>query len=66
LGTLSGNPNAIHLLEVNQDNLNKIDCDALSTNHNALKLLEANKDKIHWFWFSSNPSIFEINYNTLK
>ena len=50
---LSENPNAIHLLEANQD---KID---LSQNPNAIHLLEANPHKINWSWLSGNPSIFE-------
>ena len=37
---LSKNPNAIHLLEANQD---KIDWYMLSTNPNAIPLLEANQ-----------------------
>ena len=39
------NPNAIHLLEANQD---KIDWFYLSHNPNAIHLLEANQDKISW------------------
>ena len=42
---LSGNPNAIHLLEQNED---KINWDRLSGNPNAIHLLEKNMDKIHW------------------
>jgi len=28
--------------------------------------LEKNPDEIHWSWLSSNPSIFEIDYEALK
>ena len=42
---LSGNPNAIHLLDKNQD---KIDWVRLSGNPNAIHLLEKNQDKIDW------------------
>jgi hypothetical protein len=74
---LSKNPNAIHLLEANID---KINWDYLSENPNAIHLLEANQDKInwkhwdiqdkinwkHWKNLSSNPSIFELDYDALK
>jgi hypothetical protein len=52
---LSGNPNAIHLLEKNPE---KIDWYVLSGNPNAIHLLEKNPEKIHWRWLSKNPSIF--------
>ena len=42
---LSGNPNAIHLLEKNID---KIDWYMLSRNPNAIHLLEKHPDKIDW------------------
>ena len=42
---LSSNPNAIHLLEENQD---RIDWNFLSMNPNAIHLLEQNIDKIDW------------------
>ena len=34
--------------------------------HNAINLIETNIDKINWFNISSNPSIFEIDYNAIK
>jgi len=60
---LSFNPNAIHLLEENQD---KIDWSDLSQNPNAIHLLEQNIDKIHWYWLSRNPSIFYMSYDYEK
>ena len=56
---LSKNPNAIHLLEQNQ---NKIDWLRLSSNPNpnAINILKNNQDKIRWDYLSSNPSIFQI------
>jgi len=50
---LSFNPNAIHLLEQNQD---KIDWLKLSENPNAIHLLEQNKHKINWKMLSQNPN----------
>ena len=38
----------------------------MSRNPNAINLLEQNPDKISWNEFSSNPSIFEIDYQTLQ
>jgi len=58
-GQLSENPNAIHLLEKNQD---KINWDGLSCNPNAIHLLEKNQDKINLVGLSLNPSIFEREY----
>jgi len=60
---LSGNPNAISLLEKNPK---KIDWEILSENPNAVYLLEKNSDKIDWIVLSGNPSIFELDYNALK
>jgi len=57
------NPNAIHLLERNQD---KIDWHYLSRNPNALHLLERNQDKIDWHWLFENPEIFEFQYDFEK
>ena len=56
---LSGNPNAIKLLEQNPD---KIDWSCLSENPNAIKLLEQNPDKISWIGLSINPSIFNCSF----
>ena len=54
---LSLNPNAIHLLEKNQD---KIHWFYLSRNPNAIHLLEQNLDKIHWRELSENPNAISI------
>jgi hypothetical protein len=54
---LSLNPNAIHILEVNQD---KIDWENLSGNPNAIHILEANQDKINWKYLSSNPNAIHL------
>lgn len=53
---LSGNINAIHLLEKNID---KINWSELSCNINAIELLEKYEHKIKWNFFSINPSIFQ-------
>ena len=52
---LSGNPEALPLLEKNQD---KINWKQLSVNpsERALTLLENNQDKINWFGLSANPA----------
>ena len=47
-------------------NQNNIDWWHLSTNNKAMHLLEKNVDKIYWKTFSSNHSIFEIDYKFLK
>jgi hypothetical protein len=61
---LSGNPNAIHLLENNQYNINWA---MLSGNPNASRLLENNQDKIYWGVLYRNPCIFKIDqYNMLQ
>ena len=54
---LSFNPNAIHLLEANQD---KIVWFTLSANLNAIHLLEANPDKIVWNRLSRNPNAIHL------
>ena len=59
---LSGNTNAIHLLERNID---KIYWMSLSENPNAIDLLEMNFDKIDWKDLSTNPSIFEYDYESM-
>jgi len=35
-------------------------------NPNAIHLLQANPDKINWNSLSGNPSIFELDYKTMK
>ena len=54
---LSGNSNAIHLLE---QNLDKIYWDILSKNPNAIELLEQKLDKINWSSLSGNPNAIKI------
>ena len=54
---LSANPNAIELLEANQD---KINWSWLSKNPNAIELLKQNQDKIDWPWLSKNPNAIEL------
>ena len=51
------NPNAISILEKNQD---KIDWNSLSGNPNAMHLLENNPDKIYWHYFSANTNAISI------
>jgi len=54
---LSGNPNAIHLLEKNPD---KICWHRLSGNPNAIHILEKNPDKIDWELLSTNPNAIHL------
>lgn len=54
---MSANPNAIRILEANQD---KINWSKLSGNPNAIHLLEANQDKIDWYNLSSNPNAIHL------
>ena len=54
---LSINPNAISLLEANQD---KINWHLLSGNPNAIALLEANQDKINWCILSRNHNALSL------
>ena len=56
-GSLSGNPNAIEMLE---DNSIKINWKLLSSNPNAIELLKANHSKINWKWLSENPNAIEL------
>ena len=53
----SKNPNAIPLLEKNQD---KIVWWYLSANPNAIPLLEQNPDKIDWRWLTGNPNAIPL------
>ena len=50
---LSGNPNAISLLEKNPE---EIEWSLLSRNHNAIHLLEKNLEKVSWSELSTNPN----------
>ncbi len=54
---LCENPNAIQLLEDNQD---KIDWWVLSSNPNAIHLLEANPNEIDWEYLSTNPNAIHL------
>ena len=54
---LSGNPNAIHILE---KNLDKVSWYALSRNPNAIHILEKNLDKVDWIGLSRNPNAIHI------
>ncbi len=64
MGWLSENPNAIHLIEKNQDK--KIDWRVLSYNPGAIEFLKANQNNIHWNEFSQNPAIFQLDYEAMK
>jgi hypothetical protein len=46
-------------------NSNEIDWD-LSQHPNAIQYLEQNLDKNDWEMLSTNPSIFELDYNAIK
>ena len=50
------NPNAIYMVDNNQD---KIYWDNLCYNPNAIDLLKNNQDEIDRYYLSTNPSIFE-------
>lgn len=54
---LSGNPNAVNLLE---HNLDKVDWQEISGNPNAVHILEKHLDKVHWNEFSANPNAVHI------
>ena len=54
---LSGNPNAVHLLEQNQD---KINWTFLSGNLNAIHLLEQHPHKINWMYLSKNSNAIHL------
>ena len=54
---LSGNPNAIHMLEQNLDVINWF---WLSENPNAIHLLEKNLDRVVWWSLSKNPNVIHI------
>jgi len=54
---ISGNPNAIQLLETYPD---KINWDSLSKNPNAIHILEANQYEICWEELSKNPNSIHL------
>ena len=60
---LSINPNAVHLLE---QNIDKINWFYLSKISKAIHILEKNINKIIYFELSSNPSIFEYDYEAMR
>jgi hypothetical protein len=64
---LSGNPNAMHLLERHPDEIGWYE---LSCNPNAMHLLKENQDKINWRVLSKKPNIMEIicdlDYDAMK
>lgn len=62
---LSQNPNALEMLKQNPD---KINWSLLSKNTNpeAIELLRQNQYKIDWINASTNPSIFQIDYEKMK
>jgi hypothetical protein len=60
---LSGNPNAIGLLE---NNIDKIDWSVLSGNTNAISLLENNIDLIDWEQLSGNKNAIHILESYVK
>ena len=35
-------------------------------NKNAISLLKENQDKIDWYYLSSNPAIFELDYKKMR
>ena len=59
---LSVNPAAIHLLEANPNNINWW---WLSKNPAGFHLIEAHK-KFDWYQLSSNPNIFEYDYDVMR
>jgi hypothetical protein len=54
---LTINPNAVSLLQENQD---KIYWPNLSKNPNAIDLLKENQDKIYWLNLSKNPNAIDL------
>jgi hypothetical protein len=62
--SLSYNPNAIELLGLYDPD--EFDWDGISTNPNAINLIEQNLDKFVYTFGSSNPAIFEYDYNNMK
>jgi len=64
---LSGNQNAIYIL---QKNKKKINWESLSVNPNAIPILEKNLDKVNWESLSKNPNaihlLFKYDYQNMK
>jgi hypothetical protein len=60
---LCQNLNGVHLLSYFEEYIN---WDILSSNIEAGELLEKNINKINWFYASSNPCIFELDYDKMK
>jgi len=60
---LCQNLNGPHLLTYFEENIN---WDMLSSNSQAEELLKKNVDKINWYYISTNPCIFETDYNKMK
>ena len=46
--------------------MSKINWQALSSNENAIELLKQNQNKICYRNLSSNPAIFELDYEAMK
>ena len=68
--TFSSNKNALEIILKNLDYLNKnpkkINWQDLSSNENAIELLKQNQNKICYGNLSSNPAIFELDYEEMK
>jgi hypothetical protein len=43
-----------------------VDWECLSENLNAIHILEKNLDKVDWSILSTNPSIFQIDYDNMR
>ena len=54
---LSKNPNMVQVLE---QNLDKIGWCSLSSNPKAISILEQNLDKVSWFAFCENPEAIHV------
>ena len=50
---------------LNWIDINKLNWVELSRNENAVELLKENQDKINWLLFSTNPSIFTLDYKQM-
>ena len=65
LNHLSLNPNAIHLLEQNIDNVNwyNLSC---NPNPNIINLVKQYSKRVNWHPLSMNPSIFTYDYEKIR